>query len=98
MSVDLNTYLKAFPPPSLVKIEKKGKSVSNKNAVTTTNAFTVIFHKIVKEHAGTYTITATNYHLWNKTEHVGSAVANLTLDVLCKSYTICTAVVMSLSI
>lgn len=82
--VDLNTLSDAYPTPSLFKVEKRGKAVIIDNALSINTNFTIIFHKIVKEHTGTYTITAANYHPHNKHEQIGSVTSNLTIEVLCK--------------
>ena len=82
--VDLDSCPAAFPKPTLFKVEKFGKPLSYKDGITIMTNFTVVFHKIVKEHAGTYVISVANYHLKKKTKQVGLATTNITLDVLCK--------------
>lgn len=84
MFVELDPGSASFPKPTFFKLEKFGKPVAYKDGITIMTNFTVVFHRIVKEHAGTYIISVTNYHLKNKTEQVGLATTNITLDVLCK--------------
>ena len=83
LQVDLDDLSAAFPKPFFLQVEKFGPPP---DGVTIVNYFTLrlFFHKIVKENAGTYTISAANYHLKNKTEQIGLGTTNLTLDVQCK--------------
>ena len=79
--VDLDNHSAAFPTPFFFQMEKLGPPPE---CVTIVNYSTLFFHKIDNETAGTYTISAANYHLQNKAEQIGLGTTNLTLNVLCK--------------
>ena len=81
LQVDLHNHSAAFPKPIFLKVEKWGQPL---DGVIIINYFTVVFHKMIKENAGTYIISAANYHLKNETEEIGLSTTNLTLDILCK--------------
>jgi hypothetical protein len=83
LQVDLDNYSAAFPKPFFLKVEKFG---SPPDSVTIVDNFTLFFHKITKDSAGTYAVSAANYHLQKKAEQIGVGTSNLTLDVLCKMY------------
>lgn len=79
--MDLDNHSAAFPAPFFLQVEKYGPPP---DCVTIVNYSTLFFHKIDIETAGTYIISAANYHLQNKSEQIGLGITNLTLDVLCK--------------
>lgn len=79
--VHLDVHSAAFPIPIFLQIEKFGPPPEN---LTIVNYSTLVFHKVIKETAGAYNISAANYHLKNKTERIGLGTSNLILDVQCK--------------
>ncbi len=76
--IDLNlSYPPAFPPPSFHRWIKPEVYVTLNNSA-------VSFDSITREHAGVYSLTATNYHLNDSNRIIGTNTGNFTLDVVCK--------------
>lgn len=75
--VDFSLDPPAFPPPKFLSWNKTGVYVTLKNSA-------ISFDTITRKHSGTYSLTATNYHLDDNTKEVGTDTGNFTLDVVCK--------------
>ena len=94
----LNIYdpSKEFPKATFFKLEKFGKTLAQKGALTVIDHSNLIFHEIKKDHSGTYTFSVINYHLENRTQPIGVGATDITLDVLCKCRHDCTIVLVSI--
>ena len=76
-----------FPVPSKIILEKEGLIVSqleNSWDISMINGSMLFFKLITRYHAGLYTLTVTYYHQENTSLEVGTSVAKLTLNVICK--------------
>ena len=77
VTIDLNSDPPAFPPPRFLSWNKTVTYVTLKNSA-------ISFDTVIRNHAGVYSLTATNYHLEDNTKEVGTDMGNFTLDIVCK--------------
>ena len=87
VTVDLGLTPLPFPKPSRIRVEKDGQRIGNSGEFgdfSLVDGSVFFFKEISADHAGTYQLTATNYHLNNTSKEVGTAIGSFTLDVLCE--------------
>ena len=83
VTVDLLQGPAPFPEPSSFKWSKDGLPLPNNLSQTSTYS-SVTFPSVRRNHAGSYTVSATNFLLDNSSRQLGSDTGNYYLDVLCK--------------
>lgn len=87
VAVDFGLTPLLFPVPSKVTLEKEGQTRPIPQIlrdITMINGSILFFKLITRYHAGQYTLTTTYYHQDNTSQEVGTSVAKLTLNVMCK--------------
>ena len=92
VKVDLGLTPLPFPKPSRIRVEKDGQRIGNLGEFSNfslVDGSIFFFKEMTADHAGTYQLTATNYHLDNTSEEVGTAIGSFTLNVLCKYQVAC---------
>lgn len=87
ITIDFGLTPLLFSVPSKIILEKEGLTVSkleNLWDISIINGSMLFFKLITRYHAGLYTLTLTYYHQDNTYQEVGTSVAKLTLNVMCK--------------
>ena len=87
ITIDFGLIPLLFPVSSKVILEKEGLAApipENSWDISIINRSVLFFEQITRHHAGQYTLTLTYYHNQNKSQEVGTSVAKLTLNVMCK--------------
>ena len=84
--VDLHREPAGFPEPSAPGSfvwRKDGRPLDSSRVLLTFSS--VEFAIVMREDAGMYTVTATNYVIGSTTQRVGTDTGSFRLDVICKS-------------